>query len=260
MNTLKMEANKHGEENVFSYLIDMSNSPQLSDIKYLPLSVNKDKVERFLIGKWIVFEGGSTYTEKNMIEFGEYNKIINSTIKKWRGDNTPDWEFEDHKFDNYTSFNSFNVNGMSTMEMIYIDEHIIYARGYADKDIIFIKEDSIGMFKSLKDITNYLYKKEAYWVNINNTYNEKHHDKNIKGSLVGLWILLTLGSVLFIPSITQNGHIVKWGLFLFIAIIIAVVLVIYYILRQKIMLKELITQYKGTDTSILLKAKLSGKY
>lgn len=238
----------------------MSYYPKLSEIKYLPLSVGTEKVKRFLIGKWIVFKENGTYTEKNRIEFGEDNKIINSTIEKWRSYGKPDWSFEDHKFDNFDKFNYFNVNGMSTMEMIYIDENLIYARGHADIDIIFIKEDSIGLFNNIKEITTYLFNKERYWVNINNAFNEKHHNKDIKESFVAFWILLTLTSVFFIPTATKQSGTVKVELLLLVSIVIAIALAICYKLRQKTILKKLITQYKDTDTAVLLKARLSGKY
>lgn len=260
MNSFHSEVNKPIQEEIDTYHIDMSYYPKLSDIEFLPLSVSNEKVECFLLGKWIVFEGNSTSTEKNMIEFGENNTIKNSTIKKWRGYERPDWEFEDHKFGNYSSFNSFNVNGMSTMEMIYIDEYLIYARGYANKDIIFIKEDSIGKFEDLRTISIYLYNKERYWVNLYRTFNDKHQSEFSKESLVGIWLLLTFCSIPFIVSAKNQSDILKWGLLILVGILIAVALVIYYKLRQNTLLRKYIAHYKDTDTSILLQARLSGKF
>ena len=260
MNSFNLEVNKPSQEEIDTYQIDMSCYPKLSDIKFLPLSVSNEKVERFLKGKWIVFEGNSTSTEKNMIEFGEDNAIKNSTIKKWRGYDKPDWEFEDHKFGNYTSFNSFNVNGMSTMEIIYIDEYLIYARGYANKDIIFIKEDSIGKFKDLRTISNYLYNRERYWVDLYWTFNDKHQSEFSKESLVGIWLLLFLCSLPIILLAQNQSSFFIFGLLCLVGIVIAVALVIYYKLRQNTLLRKYIAHYKDTDTSILLQARLSGKF
>lgn len=260
MNGFFSEGRYVGQETIDEYKIDLSYLPKLSDIKYLPLSVSNDKVRSFIIGKWEVFKNNGLFTEKDTIEFGGDNTILNSSIKKWKNYNGLDWEFEDYKYDNYTTFNRFQINGVSTMEIIYIDKNLLYARGHANQDIIFIKEESLALFKEFKDIVYYLYEKEKYWVNLNRSFNEKHLNGDIKESLVAIWAGLTpFLTYIFSPSDKLND-IRVWGLLLLVGFVLALILVIYYKLRWAGILKQYISLYHDTDTAVLLKAKLSHKF
>lgn len=260
-NTIGMEADKHSQEEIKAYYIDMSRY-QLSDIKFLPLSVNKEKVERFLIGKWVVFKAIDLFhTEKGIVEFGENNKILYSSIHKSDGNKTLEWNYIDHKYDDNYSFNAFYVNGFLEMDIVYIDEHLMYARGGADKDILFIKEDSIDMFKDLNSINRYLYNKENYWQNLFHTFTEKHPNE-MKVSLVAIWIGLTPTSLLFVRQ--SDNTMWVWGWLFIVGIVIGVALIIYYKLRNRSLIKKYIEQYQESniddDTSKILKARLAGKY
>lgn len=146
-------------------MINVQNLGILDTFRFISLSSKFKEIDTILIGKWIVYNQSGAYNDNAEIVFEKDGAISYSSFSKKQKEwiEEKGWSFVEHIGRDQATQNSFNVLGMSTMEIVYIDENIIYAKGYADKRILFIKEEAKDIFKSSDDILLFFAKIENFW-------------------------------------------------------------------------------------------------
>ena len=146
-------------------MINVQNLDILDTFRFISLSSKFEEIDTILIGRWIVYNQSDDYNDNAEIVFEKDGAISYSSFSKKQKERIEEngWSFVEHIGRDQATQNSFNVLGMSTMEIVYIDENIIYAKGYADNRVLFIKEEAKDIFKSSDDVLLFFAKIENFW-------------------------------------------------------------------------------------------------
>lgn len=145
-------------------MIDTNNLVLLDKFIFLPLSSRIEDYESIFPGRYILHRENKQYgLDEEYVEFLPGGKIGDTNLDV-RGFPCKGWSVKIHVGPQMATQNSFDVKGLSTMEIIYCDDILIYAIGHANMKHFFIRESYAKRFQSNDDILLYLCKIENAWV------------------------------------------------------------------------------------------------
>ena len=131
--------------------IQPENLPILDSFNCLSLASKFDDANQLLIGCWYMRGDGL-----HKIHIKENGELIERTGKEWRSVNANEWSFEEQPTKKSSPKYYLHLKGKGNYDVIYIDEHIVYAKKMNGDKVIFVKEDSVDSFRSNDDVVSYL--------------------------------------------------------------------------------------------------------
>lgn len=228
-------------------MIDTNNLVLLDKFIFLPLSSRIDENESIFPGKYILHREKKQYgLDAEYIELlpggeiGDTNLDVKGFPWGWSVKTLSPQK---------TSRNSFNVKGLSTMEIIYCDDKIIYALGYANVKHFFIKETYAKDFQSNDDILLYFSRIENIWAKKQTELRSVTYPVDIYLDYtepLGIWIPIIISSII-------SGCLgqIEWWLWFSIIIIFPIILFAFRTIL-KMRRKVLIKRYKQTHPEDVL--------
>lgn len=229
-------------------MIDTNNLVLLDKFIFLPLSSRIEENETIFPGKYILHRENKQYgLDEEYIEFLPGGKIGDTNLDvrgfPWG------WNVRIHVGPQMASQNSFDVKGLSTMEIIYCDDKIIYALGYAKVKHFFVKETYAKDFQTNDDILLYFSKIENIWTKKQAELSYVTYPVDIYLDYrepLGIWIPIILSFII-------SGCLgqIEWWLWFSVIIIFPVVLFAFRTIL-KMRRNVLIKRYKQAHPEDLL--------
>lgn len=144
-----------GNKTTWPYFLGGINPEELNVLESfdnLSLFGKFDKAEQLLIGEWYVRDIGM-----RSILFEKEGKAIESVGVFCETHYNRNWSFVacQEKNSNPLYVLHVGVPGLDPLEVVYIDEHIVYAYNILKYKVFFVKTDSVELFKTNDDIISY---------------------------------------------------------------------------------------------------------
>lgn len=127
------------------------NLPLLDSFNCLSLTSKYANGNQLLLGCWYMRDNGL-----RKIHIKESGELIERTGREWQSVNVTEWSFEGQpaKKDSHKYY--LHIKGMGNLDVIYLDEYIVYAKKMNGDKVILVKEGSVDSFRSNDDIVSYL--------------------------------------------------------------------------------------------------------
>lgn len=106
-----------------------------------------DIANHLLIGCWYMRDEGL-----HKIHVKESGELIERTGREWQFVNTTEWSYGEQSTKKGTKKHVLHIKGIGSFNIIYVDEHILYAKNQNEDKMFLVKEDAVDSFKNNDDV------------------------------------------------------------------------------------------------------------
>jgi len=142
-------------------MIDITKLEVLKTFKYIGLSSKIEEWKSVVPGTYYIFREKLYHSE--VVDYVELKTDGTIGTSNLNCCGPRKWDVRVHPGKYNSSQNSFDVSGLSTMEIIYVDEKIIYCTGYANTPLLFIKKEYVSEYDE-DSILLHFSKIQNYWL------------------------------------------------------------------------------------------------
>ena len=126
--------------------------PVLDNFSCLSLTSKYDDGNKLLLGCWYMRDEGL-----HKIYIKASGEFVERTGREWRSINIREWSYGEQSTKKGQKKYFLHIKGMGNLDVLYLDEKIVYAKKMNGDKVVFVKEDAVDLFKNNDNIVSYFF-------------------------------------------------------------------------------------------------------